>query len=644
MARPASGKIRTSYMRQPQKNGDIYVFERQTLYDPEKKYTRNLSYKLIGKIKPGTTEIVPTRPKRKSKKEEAAAEALSAAPREAQAAMPFERDLTLAEDPGLKAAAKVDPMPKDGSQADEAAEPAADDAAKSTVSVQHIGSSDILAWVGEQSGIDEDLLAAFDQDKAEKLITIARWQLSSGGAHLSRIASWQMTHPTPCGGSLITREVYHKLFKDLAWDDDLQEIYFWLRTRRCDMSETALLDFAASPGFAGRSMISRLGCCCDGECCDAPYDELDADLYSGFQTADLMAAYSVKSRQPVALIRRRDQLPAQYGLQQAAQQLEQRPGIGGKDAPLLVTNSLLCSDDAAAFFVQNSIDFLGPVNVDLKWVQQQLKAHHDEVKGLSPSYPSFCGCTGRIEYVIEPSSVNNLVEKKIVPLHLHIYRDLEREARMADNLEEKIAAISAKAKNGEQHFSEEESYILRDLLIAVKDDDGRIVEVKKDAGKLNEAVKRCSLFCLLSSKEMDPFYALHCWQARKCIEEAFDVQNDAADEMHHIQTDDEYNGRLFAHFVSAGYWFFFNEAVKKVLARLREEAGAAKSQGGSKDYALKKELLDWLVQKSPVDVLDWFDAVEKIELHTPQASISVLTKSSPRDQLFVKMLKETASA
>ncbi len=48
MARPVSGKIRTSCMRQPQKNGDFYVYERQTLYDPEKKYTRNLSYKLIG--------------------------------------------------------------------------------------------------------------------------------------------------------------------------------------------------------------------------------------------------------------------------------------------------------------------------------------------------------------------------------------------------------------------------------------------------------------------------------------------------------------------------------------------------------------------------------------------------------------------
>ena len=236
--------------------------------------------------------------------------------------MSFERKLTLAEDPGLKAAAKVDPMPKDGTQDD--------DAAKSTVSVQHIGSSDILAWVGEQSGVDEDLLAVFGRDKAEKLITIARWQLSSGGAHLSRIASWQMNHPSPCGGSLITREVYHELFKELAWDYDLQEICFRLRAGRCDITKTAMLDFATSPRFAERSILSRLGCCCDGDCCDAPYDELDADLYSGFQTADLLAAYSVKSRQPVALIRRKGQLPAQFGLQQAAQQLEQSLGMDGR--------------------------------------------------------------------------------------------------------------------------------------------------------------------------------------------------------------------------------------------------------------------------------------------------------------------------
>lgn len=45
-----SGEIKTKIIHQPQKNGDIYVLERQTIYDPVKKYNKVLSSKLIGKI------------------------------------------------------------------------------------------------------------------------------------------------------------------------------------------------------------------------------------------------------------------------------------------------------------------------------------------------------------------------------------------------------------------------------------------------------------------------------------------------------------------------------------------------------------------------------------------------------------------
>lgn len=59
-----SGKIKTSIIHKPQKNGDIYVLERKTKYDPEKKYTRVLSTKLISKIPKGSEIPVPTRPKK----------------------------------------------------------------------------------------------------------------------------------------------------------------------------------------------------------------------------------------------------------------------------------------------------------------------------------------------------------------------------------------------------------------------------------------------------------------------------------------------------------------------------------------------------------------------------------------------------
>ena len=58
-----SGEIKTSIIHVPQKNGDIYVVERQTIYDPVKKYNKVLGSKLISKIPKGEEIAVPTRPK-----------------------------------------------------------------------------------------------------------------------------------------------------------------------------------------------------------------------------------------------------------------------------------------------------------------------------------------------------------------------------------------------------------------------------------------------------------------------------------------------------------------------------------------------------------------------------------------------------
>ena len=68
MSRSASKEIKTSIIHQKQKNGDIYVLERKRVFDPEKGYTKIVSSKLIGKIPNGSREMVPTRPKKKNKK------------------------------------------------------------------------------------------------------------------------------------------------------------------------------------------------------------------------------------------------------------------------------------------------------------------------------------------------------------------------------------------------------------------------------------------------------------------------------------------------------------------------------------------------------------------------------------------------
>lgn len=63
MGRKASGKERHDRIEKKQKNGTIYVYDRVSVYDSEKRYYKSIKSTLIGKKMPGSDEIVPTRPK-----------------------------------------------------------------------------------------------------------------------------------------------------------------------------------------------------------------------------------------------------------------------------------------------------------------------------------------------------------------------------------------------------------------------------------------------------------------------------------------------------------------------------------------------------------------------------------------------------
>ena len=112
-----SGEVRTSVVKVTQKNGDIYLMERQTVYDPEKKYNRILSSKLVAKIPKGEETPVPTRPKRPN---------------------------------GSKNEAK---------------------SKKLTASRVHVGMMDIIEHIGEASGIDGAVYAFTDAGRAQKIIS-----------------------------------------------------------------------------------------------------------------------------------------------------------------------------------------------------------------------------------------------------------------------------------------------------------------------------------------------------------------------------------------------------------------------------------------------------------------------------------------
>lgn len=78
MGRKASGNVRTDRVVVKQKNGDRYVYERKSKYDPVKKYYVTFHCVLLGKMKPESQDrydLLPTRPKAKPEKTQSQATA-----------------------------------------------------------------------------------------------------------------------------------------------------------------------------------------------------------------------------------------------------------------------------------------------------------------------------------------------------------------------------------------------------------------------------------------------------------------------------------------------------------------------------------------------------------------------------------------
>ena len=136
MPRKASGEPKTKRVERRQTNGDIYVYEVTTLYNPKKRYNEHVSSRLLGKKSANGNELLPTRPRKV---------------------------------PG-----------------------AAVTAVRKTAGV-----TDILAWIGRESGIDDDVLSSADKGTAQKIITIARFWMANPDKTIRRIEEWQISHTIP---------------------------------------------------------------------------------------------------------------------------------------------------------------------------------------------------------------------------------------------------------------------------------------------------------------------------------------------------------------------------------------------------------------------------------------------------------------
>ena len=205
MSKPVTGKTHVGERREKRPNGDIYLYERVTGYNERTRKTYTVSQKLQGKIKSGTQEIIPTRPK-KRKGEEIVVGAVR----------------------------------------------------------RHSGLTDILEWVGKTSGIDDDVRSSFSEGDAAKILSIARYWIGSGGNTLPRLEGWHVMHSLPYSEA-ITEDVYGELFKSVGCDEDGVQRYFSFRADRLGKAPVLAFDSTTISTYSENQSEARRGFNKDGD-------------------------------------------------------------------------------------------------------------------------------------------------------------------------------------------------------------------------------------------------------------------------------------------------------------------------------------------------------------------------------------------
>lgn len=566
MAKPITGKTHVGERREKRPNGDIYVYERITGYDEKAKKTYTVSQKLKGKIKSGTQELIPTRPKKRK----------------------GEKDVV--------------------------------DATR-----RHTGLTDILEWVGKESGIDDDVRASFSEGDAKKVLSIARYWIGSGGNTLPRLESWQVMHPLPYHEA-ITENVYGNLFKSVGRNEEGVQCYFSARAARLGKSPVLTFDSTTISTYSENQSEARQGFNKDGD---------------GLNTIKLLTLYSVKDREPMAFAKQPGNIPDVISIENTLTQLK----CLNLEKPLIVTDNGYHSQKNMMDFALRNVKFLTLVNPNIIWARETIDELRTAIASMSstcPFDPTICGATSlrmhEFSRTRQRSRNGKLAgEKETISrrLYVHVYYSPDNEAKKELAFRKDLLELKAQIEEGQVEVTESAQKKIDKYLTRSKKGRGGQLKVGFNDDAIIEAKKYFGYFILVSNQAIDTFTALENYRMREKIEELFAVQKGRLDGARpRTWYPDNLRGRQFTQFVSLGYHCFLMKKIKQVQDKLKIN-DPVKTKALTK---LERKLENWLNQRSLAQILDWFDCIETTNVQTAMGNYRWTTESVARDRLFLKYL------
>ena len=568
MPRPGTGKTHVGERRERRKNGDVYVYERVTAYNPETRKTETVSERLKGKIKAGETAIVATRPKRRG-----------------------------------------GDAPPDATR-------------------RRTGTADILQWVGAESGIDRDVLGSFARGDAEKMLSIARYLVATGGNSLARMEAWQVMHEMPYAEG-ISEDVYCELFGRVGRDESGIQDYFARRASALSSSPVLAFDSTTISTYSENQSEARQGF------------NKDRD---GLDTIKLLTLYSVKDREPIAFAKQPGNIPDVISVENALKQVR----CLGLDKPMIVTDNGYYSHDNMMEFALRNMKFLMLADPDVKWVRSVVDSLRDEVAKASRICPFDIRVRGESTSLMHDftrtrkRSRNGVAagaqERFSRRLYVHVFFSQDNAGKRQAAFDKSLVELKSQLEAGEDDFTAAARKKIEKYLLVSRLGRGGRVKVTFNEDAVAEAYRYFGYFALVGNQPLETFEALEDYRLREKIEEAFaDQKGTLGARRPRAWYPDNLKGRLFTQFIALGYLCHLQKRLKQVRASLAKDADSMTKE----QFNLETRLARWLDEHSLAQILDWFDCIETTAVRTPAGMVRWSTESVARDRLLLNRLGVT---
>lgn len=565
MSRHYSGNIHVSIRHEKRKNGDIYVLERTTQYDRETKLTRTLKTKLLGKIPAGESEMVSTRAKKPN---------------------------------GFN---------------------------KTSSTRQHCGMTDILEWVGRESGIDEDLRSCFSSGDAEKMISIARYWLATEGCTLPRLEGWQITHPLPYSNG-ISEDVYGELFKNLGYQEERIQQYFSYRAARLSRAPVIAFDSTTISTYSECQSEARHG--------------FNKD-HDGLPTIKLLTLYSVKDSEPIAFAKQSGNIPDVIAIDNVLEQLK----CFDIEKPMVVTDNGCCSIDNVRKYCQRNIKFLTLIDRHTLMAQTAIDEVRNQLDTMSADCPfdlNISGATVMKNHTfkrerIRDSKNGKRGEFEIMQrrLYFHVFHSdiLANQHRL--DFKKRLRELKIQLESGKTDFTESAQKHIDKYLVQSRQGRGGRLHIEFNEEACVQAQKYYGYFVLVGNCACDTFEALTNYRLREKIEELFKCEKEYADSKRvRVWYGDTLRGRQMVQFISICYRCFLMKRIKEVENTLAHDTSTLTNAQAEAERKLKT----WIQQRSLAQILDWFDCVDKVTVKTESGKRRWTTEQIERDKEFLVRL------